>query len=109
MKGIDFMEKIINALIKVDDNCKNELKLVEEKRDNIEYLVDKELTKRKLEIKTRYKFKIDMKKNEYDIKLNKMKEDMEKSTNNQIEQIKNDYITQKDNLINGIIKKIVNL
>ena len=109
MKGIDFMEEIINALIKVDDNCKNELKLVEEKRDNIEYLVDKELTKRKLEIKTRYKFKIDMKKNEYDIKLNKMKEDMEKSTNNQIEQIKNDYITQKDNLINGIIKKIVNL
>ena len=103
------MEEIINALIKVDDNCKNELKLVEEKRDNIEYLVDKELTKRKLEIKTRYKFKIDMKKNEYDIKLNKMKEDMEKSTNNQIEQIKNDYITQKDNLINGIIKKIVNL
>ena len=102
------MEEILRALIKIDDDCKSELQLVEDKKDNIEYLVDNELIKRKLEIKTRYKFKIDMKKNEYDIRLNKSKENMQKSTNNQIEQIKMDYMTQKDSLIKSIIKKIVN-
>lgn len=102
------MEEILKALIKIDDECKKELKLVEEKKDSIEYLVDKELTKRKLEVKTKYKFKIDMKKNEYDMKLNKSKEDIEKANNTQIEQIKKDYIYKKDIFIKNIVEKIVN-
>lgn len=101
------MEEILNTLIRIDDKCKEELQVIQDKKENIEYLVDNELTKRKSEIKTKYKFKIDMKKNEYDIKLNEFKENIENSKNNQIEEIKNEYIAQKENLLKSIVEKIV--
>ena len=106
-KESDCLEEVLNELIKIDDVCKSELQLVQEKKDNIEYLVDKELTKRKLEIKTRYKFKIDMKKNEYDIKINELKGKIENQKNSQIEEIENEYIYQKENLLKSIIEKII--
>lgn len=106
-KESDCLEEVLNELIKIDDVCKSELQLVQEKKDNIEYLVDKELTKRKSEIKTRYKFKIDMKKNEYDIKINELKGKIENQKNSQIEEIENEYIYQKENLLKSIIEKII--
>lgn len=101
------MEEILKELIKIDDDCKVELALIQERKENIEYLVDDELTNRKSEIKTKYKFKIDMKKNEYDMKLNEIKEKIENQRNSQIEEIKNEYILQKENLLKNIIEKII--
>ena len=45
------MEEILKELIKIDDDCKVELALIQERKENIEYLVDDELTNRKSEIK----------------------------------------------------------
>lgn len=101
------MEEILNSLILIDDNCKSELALVHQKEENIEFLVDNELSKRKTEIKTKFKFKIDMKKNEYDIKLSEFKNKIENEKNTQIEEIKNEYISQKGEIIKKIVKSII--
>ena len=101
------MEEILNSLIVIDDECKSALNVLYEKKDNIEYLVDSELSKRKDEIKTRYKFKIDMRKNEYDMKLNEFQEKVETERNRKIDEIRNDYLNQKNEIINKIIQAII--
>ena len=73
------MEETLIRLIEIDDECKQNLQMLQEKKDNIEYLVNKELASRKDEIKTKYKFKIDMRKNEYEMKLNQFKQKIEKN------------------------------
>ena len=56
------MEEILNNLIAIDETCKRQLQELQEKQDNIEYLVNEEISKQKDEIKNKYKFKIDRKK-----------------------------------------------
>ena len=101
------MEEILNSLIQIDENCKSELNLIHQKEENIEFLVDNELSRRKTEIKTKFKFKIDMKKSEYDIKLNEFKNKLQEENKMQIEEIKNEYITQKGEIIKKIVNSII--
>ena len=101
------MEEILNSLISIDDECKKVLHSLEERQDNIEYLVNDELSKRKNEIKTKYKFKIDMRKNEYDMKLSEMQKEISSRKLREIEEIKEKYNNEKEELLNNIVKEIL--
>lgn len=101
------MEEILNNLISIDDACKRELRQLQEKQENIEYLVNEEISKRKDEIKTKYKFKMDMRKSEYEAKLNQTARNIECDKLEKIEAIKTIYEKDKPNLINDTIKSIL--
>ncbi len=101
------MEEILNHLISMDDACKRELRQLQEKQENIEYLVNEEISKRKDEIKTKYKFKIDMRKSEYETKLNETAQNIECNKLQKIETIKTNYEKDKPNLLNDTIKAIL--
>ncbi len=101
------MEEILNHLISMDDACKRELRQLQEKQENIEYLVNEEISKRKDEIKTKYKFKIDMRKSEYETKLNETAQNIECNKLQKIETIKTNYEKDKPNLVNDTIKAIL--
>lgn len=107
MKGNDFVEEILNTLIAIDDECKSALNVLHEKKENIEYLVDAELSKRKDEIKTRYKFKIDMRKNEYDMKLNEYQKKIDEEKSRKIDEIRTEYLSHKKEIINNMIQSII--
>ncbi len=97
----------MNDLIAVDEACKAVLQELQEKKENIEYLVNDELVKRKEEIKTKYKFKMDMRKNEYDRKLMENSQRIETNKNQEIEQIKAQYEQEKSNLIQDMLQSIL--
>ena len=101
------MEEIFGNLISIDGECKRTLEELQEKKDNIEYLVNDELSKRKDEIKTRYKFKIDMRKNEYEMKLNEQAQKIEVEKQKEIENIQNNYNQEKENIIKQMIESII--
>ena len=101
------LEEILNHLISVDEECKRVLNEVQEKKDNIEYLVNDELTKRKDEIKAKYKFKMDMKKNEYDMKLAENSQNIEARKKQEIEQIKKKYAEDKSHIIQEMLQAIL--
>ena len=101
------MEEILNQLILIDDECKIRLKELQDKKENIEYLVNDELTKRKDEVKTKYKFKIDMRKNEYEIKLAENMKKIEEERMQEIQQIINRYEQAKESFKQLIIQSII--
>lgn len=101
------MEEILNHLISMDDACKRELRQLQEKQENIEYLVNEEISKRKDEIKTKYKFKMDMRKSEYEAKLSQTAQNIEANKLQKIETIKITYEKDKPNLISDTIKAIL--
>ena len=101
------MEEVLNTLISIDNDCKRTLNELKEKQDNIEYLVNDEMTKRKDEINTKYKFKIDMRKSEFQIKLNENKQRIENEKMEQIGGIRSKYIEEKNDLIQKIVNEIL--
>ena len=103
------MEEILNHLISMDDACKKELNALKQKQENIEYLVNEEISKRKDEIKNKYKFKIDRKKSEYETKLNETIQKMETYEQQKLQKIKSNYEQDKPDLIKRIIQSIVEL
>ena len=106
-KGRKKLEEVLNELVLMDDECKKVLQALQEKKDNMEYLVSVELNKRKEEIKTKYKFKVDMRKNEYDLKLSENMKRIEKEKIHAIEQMKKSYAEQKQTMVNTIIQAIL--
>ena len=101
------MEEILNNLIEIDNECKRSLNELKEKQDNIEYLVNDELSTKKDEIKGKYKFKMDMRKNEQDMRLSKMVKNIEMEKIKKIEQIKRAYEDDKENMIKQIVNSII--
>lgn len=101
------MEEILNNLIEIDNECKRSLNELKEKQENIEYLVNDELSIRKDEIKGKYKFKMDMRKNEQDMRLSKMVKNIEMEKIKKIEQIKRAYEDDKENMIKQIVNSII--
>lgn len=101
------MEEILNHLILVDEECRRTINELQEKKDNIEYLVNEELTSRKDEIKNKYKFKIDMRKNEYEIKLNEEKQQIATGQKQEIENLLNQYNQEKEMVVKQIVESII--
>lgn len=101
------MEEIFNDLIAIDEECKKTLNELKEKQENIEYLVNDELSTRKDEIKAKYKFKMDMRKNEQDMRLSETIKKIEMEKAKQIEQIKSAYENDKENAIKQIVDSII--
>lgn len=106
-KEMGKLEEIFNNLISIDDECKRILRELKEKQDNIEYLVNNELSKRKDEIKTKYKFKFDLRKSEYDTKLTEKLKSIDEDKFRQIEEINYQYETDKQEIISEIIQSIL--
>lgn len=104
---MNVLEKILNDLISIDDNCQKILKEIQEKQDNIEYFVNEELSKKKDEIKNKYKFKIDMKKNEYETKFADTERKIEQKKSEEIEKIRKKYAEEKEKQISKVINDII--
>lgn len=101
------MEEILNNLIEIDNECKRTLNGLKEKQENIEYLVNDELGKRKDEIKTKYKFKMDMRKNEFDMKLSEYTKNIEMEKAKKIDEIKKNYEMDKEKILKQIVDSII--
>lgn len=99
--------EILNHLISVDEECQRTLEQLKEKQENIEYLVNEELSKRKDEIKTKYKFKLDMRKNEYEMKLAQNLQQIETEKNQKLQELETKYQEQKQQTIDTIMQAIV--
>ncbi len=101
------MEEILNKLIDADLECQRALNQLKQKQQNIEYFINDELEKRKDEIKAKYKFKIDMRKHEYDVKLAENLQEIEQQKQKQMEKMKANYETEQQNVIDKIVKSIM--
>lgn len=101
------LEEILNNLISIDEECRSALNELQNKKDNIEYLVNDELSKRKDEIKTKYKFKIDMRQNEYNMKLANTTKNMDREKQQELEKIHQKYMQEKNNIITEIVNSII--
>ena len=101
------MEKILNKLIAADLECQRALNQLKEKQENIEYFVNDALENRKDEIKAKYKFKIDMRKHEYDMKLAENLQEIELQKQKQMQEMKANYEMEKQQIIDKIVKSIM--
>ncbi len=97
----------MNHLIQVDEDCQRVLGELKEKQDNIEYLVNEELSKRKDEIKAKYKFKLDMRKNEYEMKLAQNLQQIEIEKKQQLEELEIKYHAQKQQAMDALFHAIL--
>lgn len=98
--------EVLEHLIAVDAECQKVLDQLKEKQENVEYLVNEELSKRKDQIKTKYQFKMDMRKNEYAMKLAESTETIELEKNAQIEALQTKYDLEKQNRFQQIVEQI---
>lgn len=101
------MEEIINKLLDIDNKAKSIMFEYQEKKNNLDVYISEEIAKRKKEIDSQYKFRIDFHKNEYIRKLNEKKNIMNEIKDNGISELKESYNIEKTRLANDIVNMII--
>lgn len=101
------MEEIINKLLDIDNKAKSIMLEYQEKKNNLDVYISEEIAKRKKEIDSQYKFRIDFHKDEYIRKLNEKKNIMNEIKDKGIEELKESYNIEKNRLAEDIIKMII--
>ena len=90
------MENIINKLLEIDAHAKSVVLEYQEKKNNLDVYVSEEINKRKRDIDSTYNFKINFRKQEFQIKENGIKE------------LQVRYNIEKERLANEIYNSIIN-
>lgn len=101
------MEEIINKLLGIDNKAKSVISEYESKMSNLDYYISEEISKRKKEIDSKYKFRIDFEKNEYNRKLKEKKSIMQEIKDKGIEELRTQYQKEKENLTKELVNSII--
>lgn len=101
------MEEIINNLLKIDDKAKSIILEYEDKRNNLDFYISEEILRRKKEVDSKYKYKLDFKRKDCQRKLQEKIEIMKEIKDKGIEELNFQYKLEKENLISNIVNSII--
>ena len=102
------MEDIINKLIDIDKMSKKILIEQNNRKENIDELIETEIEKQKLEINAKFDLKLKMKNEEMASKLEENKKKLIEIEKNEIIKLEKEYSDLKEVRIQKVISKILN-
>lgn len=108
-KWDDILEEIIKELIKFDENAKNKINEINQKKDNIEEEINNQLKAEKEKIDNQYVFKRKSLKEQYDKIYEENCERINGETEKQIEYLRQKYKTDGSALVDQIVNSIINV
>lgn len=108
-KWDDILEEIIKELIKFDENAKNKIDEINQKKDNIEEEINTQLKVEKEKIDNQYVFKRKSLKEQYDKIYEENCERINVETEKQIEYLRQKYKTDGSALVDQIVNSIINV
>ena len=108
-KWDDILEEIIKELIKFDENAKNKINKINQKKDNIEEEINNQLKAEKEKIDNQYVFKRKSLKEQYDKIYEENCERINGETEKQIEYLRQKYKTDGSALVDQIVNSIINV
>ena len=108
-KWDDILEEIIKELIKFDENAKNKINEINQKKDNIEEEINNQLKAEKEKIDNQYVFKRKSLKEQYDKIYEENCERINGETEKQIEYLRQKYKTDVSALVDQIVNSIINV
>ena len=103
------LEEIIKELIKFDENAKNKINEINQKKDNIEEEINNQLKAEKEKIDNQYAFKRKSLKEQYDKIYAENCERINGETEKQIEYLRQKYKTDGSTLVDQIVNSIINV
>ena len=105
---MNMMEDIINKLIDIDKMSKKILIEQNNRKENIDELIETEIEKQKLEINAKFDLKLKMKNEEMASKLEENKKKLIEIEKNEIIKLEKEYSDLKEVRIQKVISKILN-
>lgn len=102
------MEEIINKLIDIDKMSKNIVSEQNNRKENIDDLIEVEIEKQKLEINAKYDLKLKMKNEEIAHKLEENKKKLMEKEEIEKNNLEKEYNDLKEVRIQKIMSKIIN-
>ena len=102
------MEEIINKLIDIDKMSKKMLTQQNNRKENIDELIEAEIEKQKLEINAKFDLKLKMKNEEIANRLEESKNNLLEREKNEIAKLEKEYNDLKEVRIQKVMSKILN-
>lgn len=101
------MEETIKELMEFDKNCKLIIEDLEQKKSNIDEVIEEEIQQKREEITNKYLYKINFQKTEYNKRIKQKKEEIDKETNIEIQKMQEHFENEKEKITNTIINSIL--
>ncbi len=101
------MENIINEIIDIDNQAKKIISEVEYKQQNIETYIEKEIEAKKEKVKTEVEKVLNEKRKEYEYELKKESQKINSRMSVAIDVLEENYIREKDLILQASFYKII--
>ncbi len=102
-------ENTLETILKIDNEAKDNVSLIEKKNNEIEKYITQEITVKEAAMEAKYKDEILNLKQKYEEKLKEVEEKIKFKTNAEIENSKRKFEESKNKEINEIISNIINM
>ncbi len=102
-------ENTLETILKIDNEAKDNVSLIEKKNNEIEKYITQEITVKEAAMEAKYKDEILNLKQKYEEKLKEVEEKIKFNTNAEIENSKRKFEESKNKEINEIISNIINM
>lgn len=100
------MEEILNKIIEIDKNAKAIVKEENERKLNIEEVIEKEFDTAKVVLDLEFKDEITKRKDEKKFQLEQEKAKIDSKLQTQIDKLKNEYIGKEKQIVENIVNSI---
>lgn len=100
------MEEILNKIIEIDKNAKAIVKEENERKLNIEEVIEKEFDTAKVVLDLEFKDEITKRKDEKNSQLEQEKAKIDSKLQTQIDKLKNEYIGKEKQIVENIVNSI---
>ncbi len=101
-------DETLQTILKIDDEAKDNVKLIEEKNNEVEKYISQEISVKEAAMEAKYKEEVLKLQQEYDEKLKNVEEKLKFKTNADIENSRRKFEESKNQKINDILSNIIN-
>ena len=100
------MDEFLNEIVNIENKTKVIINDVESKKENIDDLIEEELSKEKNRIDVRYNTKIEFKEREIEKRVKEQNDKIENDLKMELERIQKKYNEKKQDMIDKILNNI---